>query len=279
MSSDKLMVVVGAVRHEPWQSMILLGQANTWMPEALDSGIPVRLSHGNGLSRVGRWLDDFHERWRWHARTQRLVPVVDNALGRPFRQKIQQVTTGVFPGTNVVAWQQRIPDYYALQRWKIIGSCVAALKEEFDYLYFTTASSYVRPKALIKVVQGLPTSGVYAGTSMIEGRTGEAFVSGASRILSRDFVEFLVRNRRSYANDVMEDVGMGRMAREFGIGLQSLNSLNIASEAELDALSDEEISRHFHFRLKSVRDGKRDDIHIMRRLHDRVHALEMTGDV
>lgn len=253
--------------------MIQLGQARTWIPDALDLGIPVRLSHGKGLSKAGRRLDDIHERWRWHPRTQRIIPALDNAFGRPFRGHVQQVSTGRFPSTDLIAWQQRLPDYYALQRWKIIGSCVAALREEFAYVYFTTASSYVRPSRLLEVVQQLPEVGTYAGTQMIEGRTGEAFASGANRILSRDFVEYLVRERHAYPNDVMEDVGMGRMADRFGLSLTNLPSVNVASEVDLNALSNEEIRRHHHFRLKSLHNGERKDVFIMHQLHERIRSF------
>jgi hypothetical protein len=168
-----------------------------------------------------------------------------------------------------------MPDMYALQRWKVVTSLAQALAEpDWDYVYFTTASSYVRVDALLARVGDLPSSGVLAGTRMIEGTTQEVFVSGANRIFSRDVAELIVRNRHSYANDVMEDVGVSRLAASQGVSVLSWPSVNLASHAELDATSDQVLLDNHHFRLRSEEAGTRNDVSLMHALHDRLRVLE-----
>jgi hypothetical protein len=275
--SPRVLIVVGAVLNAPWYDMIREGQAQTWIPEADAAGFAVRQSHGKRLSKVGQWLDTQHERLRWTPRTQGVLSSVDNVFGKPFRRAIQRVHKGHFADTGLVSWQQSIPDFYALQRWKVVASCKTALEEEFDLLYFTTASSYINIPRMVELVRSLPTSRLYAGSAMTEGVTGEIFASGASRFLSRDLVKFVVENRDLYANDVMEDVGLGRMARNFGLSLTPLPSMNIASLEELHGVSDHDLQSNFHFRLKSGTADQRNDVAIMKELHLRLQGSTSGG--
>lgn len=277
-SGPTVLVVIGQTLTEPWLSITREGQFPTWLADADRLGVGVRHSHGNRLSPFAQRLDRWHEWARWHGRGRQIVPWADNLVGRPFRGHVQRVTVGSFVSPEHVGWHQNLPDVYALQRWKVVCSMQTALREPFDYVYFTTASSYVRVGELLRRIGELPASLAYAGTAHVDAISGEPFASGASRVFSRDLVERIVAERRSYANDVMEDVGVGRLARALGASLVPWPSLNIGSIQALSAASDSELLANFHFRLTSGTREQRQDAVLMRRLHERLAALDPRGD-
>lgn len=270
-ASQKVLVVIGDVLHEPWRSISLEGQMQTWLTDVSDR-VQIRHSHAKKLGVVGRWFDRTHEWARWHPRLHGVVPTIDSALGRPFRSwtaPVQDISWAGQPG-----WAQGMPDLYALQRWKVATSMKQCLRvPDWNFVYFTTASSYVRVGALLERTADLPRTGAFAGTLMVEGTTGEEFASGANRIFSRDVVQHIVERRSEYANDVMEDVGVSRLVAQMGVKLTPWPSMNVRSIDDIEDLPDSQIAFHHHFRLRSEVNGQRQDVVLMHRLHERVNAL------
>ena len=264
------MVVIGQVLSEPWLSITVNGQFPTWLRDAQALGIPVRHSHGRRSGAVTRALDRGHEWLRWHGRGRSLVPRIDAAIGRPALMWTPTVRVGTFVSPDAVGWQQDLVDVYALQRWKVVGSLTQAMTEDFDFVYFTTASSYVNVRVLASTLSELPRTGLYAGTKHQDAISGTYFASGASRVMSRDVVAAVLENRRGYRNDVMEDVGLGRLTAECGYELTPLPSLNISSDSHIDSLTPGELRNNFHFRLTSLRGKQRIDAELMRALHARI---------
>ena len=268
------MIVIGQVLADPWLSISLRGQFPTWLPRAEELGLQVRHSHGRRPRKVLEALDRSHEWMRWHGVGRGLIPRFDTWVGRRFLNHIPSVHVSHFAETQGVAWSQDLRDVYAFQRWKVLGSLSQALREDFDLVYFTTASSYIRPSELLRVMESLPQTGLYAGTPHVDARTGIRFASGANRILSRDVAETVVRDRLHYRNDVMEDVGLGELISEMGVELVDLPSVNVDSLEVLEELSDREIDRNFHFRMTSGSRKDRRDVELMHALHMRVSAID-----
>ena len=271
----KLLIVIGQVLVDPWLGITQTGQFPTWLKDASAHGIPVRHSHGWRSNILVRSVDRVHEWLRWHGRGRSLVPRVDSWLGSYWLDRVPKVEVGFFINPDTIAWQQRLVDVYALQRWKIMGSLTQALTEDFTHVYFTTASSYVRVNKLLAVVDELPLTRVYAGTPFTDAISGTHFASGANRILSRDVVALVVREKERYRNDVMEDAGLGRLVHELGIDLMPLPSVNVPSVRAVRELSDEEILDTFHFRTTSLSSRQRMDAQVMQTLHSRVVELEV----
>lgn len=271
------MIVIGQVLVDPWLTITRSGQLGTWLRGELPPGFFVRHSFARRPGPLMRIFDSSHEWLRWHGRGRRLVPRIDAAIGRRWLEHVQRLDSTSFAGRDRDAWSQGMPDIYALQRWKVIGSLTMAMREEFDFVYFTTASSYVRPGRLAEFVADLPYAGAYAGTPLQDAVSGVEFASGASRIMSRDVAAEVLREKRRYRNDVMEDVGLGRLIGELGYPLIPWPSVNVASTEELDALTDTEIVENFHFRMTSGTQKARQDVPLMHALHRRVLSLEGSG--
>ena len=270
----KLLIVIGQVLVDPWLGITQAGQFPTWLRDASAHEIAVRHSHGWRSNALLRSMDRAHEWLRWHGRGRSLVPRIDSWMGSYWLERVPRVQVGFFTAPDTVAWQQRLVDIYALQRWKIMGSLTQALTEDFTHLYFTTASSYIRVNKLIAVVEELPLTKVYAGTPFIDAISGTQFASGANRMLSRDVVESVVEAKERYRNDVMEDAGLGRLVHELGIDLMPLSSVNVPSVKNVEELSDAEIVKNFHFRTTGTSLKFRTDAQVMRALHKRLVKLE-----
>ena len=277
--SSSVLIVIGQVLTDPWLEITRRGQFPTWLRDAEDQGIAVRHSHGRQSNALIRSLDRAHEWLRWHGRGRTLIPRVDSWLGRPWTERVPKIHVGEFLSPGAVAWQQSLVDVYALQRWKVIGSFTQALAEDFTHAYFTTASSYVRINELIQVVGALPSTGLYAGTPYTDALSGTHFASGANRVFSRDVIEAVVTERKRYRNDVMEDVGLGRLISEMGYALTPLPSLNVSSMQAVESLSDEDILANFHFRATSGTRSQRQDVSVMNILHARVIELERKNGI
>jgi len=277
--NPRIMVVIGQVLSEPWLSITVNGQFPTWLRDAQALGIPVRHSHGRRSGAVTRTLDRGHEWMRWHGRGRSLVPRIDAAIGRPALMWTPIVRVGPFVSPDAVGWRQDLVDVYALQRWKVVGSLTQAMTEDFDLVYFTTASSYVNLRVLASTLSELPRTGLYAGTEHQDAISGTYFASGASRVMSRDVVAAVLENRRGYRNDVMEDVGLGRLISDLGYPLTSLPSINVSSPDALASVTDEQIRQNFHFRMTSGHLGKRQDVPLMLALHERIKRIEAESGV
>ena len=271
------MIVIGQVLVDPWLSISRNGQLGTWLGSELPSGYCVRHSFARRPGPLMRTFDSTHEWLRWRGMGRSLVPRIDAAIGKRWLEHVQSLDATSFAGMGLDAWSQGMPDIYALQRWKVIGSLTMAMREDFDFVYFTTASSYVRPGRLAEFVAELPDAGVYAGTLVEDAISGVEFASGASRIMSRDVAAEVLREKRRYGNDVMEDVGLGRLVGELGYSLIPWPSVNVASTEELNALTDAEIVENFHFRMTSGTPKARQDVPLMHALHRRVLSLEGSG--
>ena len=202
------------------------------------------------------------------------MPVLDEFFGRPFRGRVPSAEVVEFVEPGHVGWRQELPDLYLAQRWKVLGSLRMACREDFDFVYFTTASSYVRVSRLLEVCSELPTERLYAGTAMLDAISGVEFASGASRIMSRDVAMEVLERFRDYHNDVMEDVGLGRLINSMGVQATPLPSVNIDSIESLVQATDEELLTNFHFRMRSGSHTNRADAYLMNQLHRRFQALE-----
>lgn len=274
MIFGRVLIVVGQVLQDPWLSITREGQFPTWLVDASNAGVPVRHSFGTPPGSFLRRIDRGHEWLRWHGRGRTLVPVLDEFLGRPFLTRFPSAEVVDFLEPGHVGWRQTLPDMYLAQRWKVLGSLRMAIHEEFDFVYFTTASSYVRVSRLLEVCSELPTELLYAGTRMQDAISGEEFASGASRIMSRDMVMEVLERSREYRNDVMEDVGLGRLIRTMGVQVTPLPSVNIDSIEALVQLTDEELLANFHFRMRSGSHTNRGDAELMHKLHQRLRSIE-----
>ncbi len=270
----RIMCAVSIALYEPWVDIFRNGQEATWLNVDLPPEIEVVYFHANPVGQFLRRLDDQHERVRWSGvRRAAALRMVDRFFSKPYLEYVPEVTESqlLSPKTRGKSLHFHFPDTYVTYRWKEIALFSYFLEQDsFDYLFLTSAASYVRPNALINYVKNLPRSGVYSGAHPYPEAN---FVSGACRVLSKDVVAAVYRDRIKFDPAVIEDMALGDLIRSLGYAPMYISANNIASLHALDEWKDEDLLSRFHFRLKSGSLTDRNDVSIMKALHERLKKL------
>lgn len=273
--APRVMIFSGHALQAPWVEIAKQGMFQTWLAQAEPFGLQVRHMYGMTMPTGTRWLDRWHEWARWQVRGKHIVPAMDAVLSWPWRNALPGYCVRPnFLGTDHIAWHVHVPDSYFSLRWKMVAGYQALLNEcDFDLVYMATTSSYVNIPRLLELTADLPTSGVYAGSRIYDVRSGIEFASGANRMMSRDVLELIVANRARYTSRHPEDLDLGRMLTGLGVQVRELPTMNIASQAELDAFTDDELDVSHHFRLTSGPRRRRGDVPLMQALHTRMQRI------
>lgn len=93
----------------------------------------------------------------------------------------------------------------------------ALQNKEFDYIARVNASCYVDKKNLIKFVEHLPETNVFAGVET-DSQNGFAYAwGGCQYIISKDVLEGIVKNKHLWNHQYMEDESISLVVKEMGI--------------------------------------------------------------
>ncbi len=269
-----LMVAIVHANRPPWASIATDGQGTTWLSGPSEgTDVPVFYIQGAGPSWAASAFDATHERLRWQQSSRsvapRLLRAVDFVGTYPFRRWVPRwhlAEVGQLPRPSLIA---RVPDTYLTAVYKELALFDFFLsRTTADWLYMTTSSSYVRVDKLLATAGSLSPSRVYAGTRIVAGR--REFASGANRLFSRDVVDDVFRSRTLWDRSLLEDLGLGKLAERLGLSVRPLPSLNIDSVAEVWSLPVDILAGSFHYRVKSGPLDRRNDVGVMRALHERI---------
>jgi hypothetical protein len=262
--------VLCAVSHAqqlPWFDIWVNGQCKTWQNYPDNSNFTIINFFGRKPSKFIIKLDQLHERIRWTNRYfAKLLGYLDIALLSPYigftpSFKIDQKLSGSHSSFVV-----NFPDTFVTYRWKILSLIRYFLEEtDFDFLYVTSTSSYIRPVMLLEEVSKLPNSGIYSGPLPYESAN---FVSGSSRLMSRDVVQKIWGNRLRFGITTIEDKAMAQLLGELSINPIFFQLINVTSAEEAKAINATNSQGKYHFRLKTIKNGRREDISVMTSLHE-----------
>jgi hypothetical protein len=260
--------------YEPWLDIFRNGQEATWLSGDWPPEVEVVHFHANPVGKFLRGLDDLHEGIRWSGvKRAALLRFVDRIFSKPFLNYVPKATGSqlLSPKSQGKSIHFHFPDTYVTYRWKELALFAYFLEQnEFDYLFITSAASYVRLNALVKFVNNLSRSGIYSGAHPYPEAN---FVSGACRILSKDVVAAVYRERMKFDPAVIEDLALGDLIRSLGYEPIYITANNISSLATLNEWTDKDLLSRFHFRLKSGSLEDRNDVRIMKALHERLKRL------
>lgn len=224
------------------------------------------------MNSYGFKLDQFHERIRWTNRfLGTALKIFDFLLTFPLLNFSPKVSISRKLSMQDPSIHIHFPDAYLTYRWKGLAMIEYVLNNfDFDFLFITTTSSYIRPDKLMQVASTLPKTNLFAGAKAYEGAD---FIAGSNRFISRDVLEKLLKMQFPYKPIYIEDVSLSKSMIDLGIEMQFLPHLDISSVAELNKLSDLELLNHYHYRLKSGPMNQRNDVEIMFKLHHRLGTL------
>jgi hypothetical protein len=272
-SPPKILCVVAHGYYQPWIDILFKGQELTWLSENRAEKFQVLHFHATPVGNFLQRFDKLHERVRWTRSRiiSRLLISMDCFITFPFIFWTPKVSKSELINLKDPAINAQVKDMYLTFPWKLIAMYKYALKNyEFDYLFRTTSSSYVRTVKLSKFTETLPRKKYYGGAIAYEGAT---FAAGNNVLMSRDLVEKIVSKKVIINPTIIEDVSLGNYMESIGIELSPLPQINIDSIKKLNSISDEELIDNFHFRLRSGSMEKRNDIEIMHALHQRISKI------
>ena len=272
MNDKKILIAVGHALQEPWTTIFNTGSEKTWLQTELPKDCELIHFHGTKLKRVGSELDRFHEYFRWKNRWYALaLESLDRFICFPLIYFIPKVRVSRKIDTFYPVVEVHFPDSYQFLRWKSLAILKYFVEStSCDYIFMTTNNSYINFKNLSKIVSGLPLNSFYGGA---KAYNGAEFAAGNNRLISRDVAIKFLQNRKDFSLGRIEDAAMGELANQLKIAFIPLPSLVIENLETLEEISDQELTKHFHFRVKSGTIKTRNDVTIMTRLHGRISNL------
>ena len=225
------------------------------------------------MGKLFQRADRLHEKIRWKNRYLALsLSLLDNFMLAPLLNYIPKYQNSELLKSAENVIHIKFPDTYLTYRWKFLSLLKYFVSEtNSDFLFITSTASYVQPDLVLKFVNEIPNNLTYAGAEPYEGA---GFISGSNRIISREIALQALESRNKWKPGIIEDVEFTRLVKANGSQLITFPIANIDSIANLLETPDEFIKRNYHFRLKSISGAIRNDVTIMKSLHERVIRLK-----
>ena len=270
----KILCVIAHGYYQPWIDILFKGQEQTWLSENRPERFKVLHFHATPVGTMLKGFDKWHEKVRWtrNRSISLLLLVFDYLITFLFIGWTPKVSKSNLIKLKDPAFNAQVKDIYLTVPWKLLAMYKYVLKNyEFDYLFRTTSSSYVRAIELIKVSEVLPREKYYGGAIAYEGAR---FAAGNNVLISRDLIERIAMKKNITNPTIIEDVSLGNYMNSIGVELSPLPQINIDSIEKLNSIPDKELNKNFHFRLRSGSLQKRNDVEIMHALHERILKID-----
>jgi len=272
--SNKIMVAIIHSEQYPWSTIIREGQFNTWVDCIDHEFIEVFYCFSKPPGKLIQILDETNELFRWKlgAVFSSLRNTLNKIIAKPFQSFIPKIVEEDFNGApkGVKRLRVKFPDMYLTCRWRQIAVMQFFLNQQkYEHLLFVTSATYLNTERLREVIRKLSNEYVYAGT--VFGKPKEKqFVSGAQMLFNKKSAEILLRNRKFIPVELLNDLGTGVAFARIGIRPQKLVSMNISDSDQLNRIKQKDLESYHHFRLKSFKNGKRNDVRLFHELHGRL---------
>ena len=266
-SETKILVLVGHALYEPWKTILVNGQLETWAnQEELQIKHCHALSVSPHLRKIDAWLWDL----KWNQTFGKIVIGFEMIIKAPLRIFEGRLKETKLLNSNHDALVLRIPDLDFLMNYKSFAILTGSLKFDYDFVVLTTSSSYINLNLLNKEVSKLPKKNLIAGRIMEQNEI--KFASGSFKVFSRDVVETILSRRHAYSKWRPDDLAYGFLLKEeeSGINYISLPSVDLDSVDKINSLSENQLNSTIHFRLKSGTHKSRNDVELMRLIHRRL---------
>jgi hypothetical protein len=234
----------------PWTKILYSGQCETWLKDVNTNNI--LHVYGKPPNKFIRKLESLNEIIRLN------TPVIDfirKLYLSPFYSYLQKnqptFESGKLKFTEMSSLKINIIDVNPFVIFKFLMTMKWFVNyTNYDYVYCTTTSSYLRINKLIEYVNRINKNIDCCGTILNHNEI--KFLSGANRLFSRKAAIEILENIDKIDLFIPEDAAIGKLLISLGYPLTNLPTLNISSEEEMQKLTDNEIKENFHFRLKST---------------------------
>lgn len=271
--TTKLVVGIMHVTRDPWLSIVRKGQLPSW--EKFNKNDLKVIYFFSVSNKLFSFIDRFIEAMRWrkgryasYAISYFLMFFLRPWINYLPKPKIASSRESKIDATSL---RVNIPELTATMRWKKISFLQYFLyNTNAKFVIISTSSSILNINKIYEYIESIngENTCIYAGS--LQQSHDCLFTSGSFTLLSRKAVEILLENRKRMPVHVMDDIAFGSVFKQMGINPVSLDSVNIDSPKKLRNFNDDNLSKYFHFRLKSGDWRGRNDVEIMNELIDRI---------
>lgn len=260
------LVIIGHALYSPWLDILLEGQLKTWVDAGADN---ILHSHGKAVGRYLHCADQKYWQLKWSKKWGRFVFILERVLLPPLNRVKASVSISQ-SGFGFKSLAVKMPDLNLMMNRKSLAVMDFAARADYDFIVFTTSSSYINLKNLKQVLCALPREGVVAGRILQQHSL--RFPSGSFRVFTPDVLRLAIGSRNSYKYWLPEDLALGKLLEEFNLEYIELRSEDVPTIEALQDLDSESIRQTIHFRVKNEVDGIRTDIQTMKALHKLVEG-------
>ncbi len=262
-SSDarRIAVLIAYADCSPFKEIVEATHKYIWDAARTDE-IDVFYISGKKLSLWRRRFNNRLERLRWSRLSPTLV-LWDRLRFRLYKDRLPEVRiSGRFLDIQ-------IPSGLRYLGITVLAGSKYLIDHGYTHVLKTTVSSMVDLDQLRNVVAAdLCTEMLYAGPVVM---APHKLVSGASILMNHKTVQYLYKHRSLWRHELLDDVAMGELL-DGRAEIVAMDSLNLGSIEELNRLSDDELSKYFHFRCTSSKRPE-GDILILRELATRLEFI------
>jgi hypothetical protein len=230
-----IVFIVIATDQKPWGKLLRRGPGSTWFKTLPDNTSVVSI-YSDGSLGASHYLDQTRV-----GIEKRLINSELSELKYPVLIEGQRL---VFPGIS--GWAGILPTTLSALEY-------VRLNFEYDFIVRTNVSSYWNVRNLITVLDGMPKNDLFmgvVGTANVENDELD-FISGAGMIMSRNIVEKIIENRSKIDFSYIDDVALGILARDLELNLTPGVRQDFSRILTLLTRPSFELSKIYHFRLRS----------------------------
>lgn len=258
--SPRLAILVLASERTPW-SRFQQVQRETWGSERSDDVAVFEFYKDISPGPVAQSISNARE-WLRYGRKGVVQRWSDRSVSHRLHHSVPQVSV---EGSAI---RVPVPDLIHFNGQALI----AALRwlratQDFDYLFRVNSSAYVNVPVLRALLDELPATGILGG-NVEPGASfwGFDFVNGAGMLMSRDLVTGISDAQDRWDHRLLDDVAVGRIARDLGMDVTPLPTPTINSDAQLAAIPKSVLRRSHHVRIR-YRGRERNDERALRYIH------------
>ena len=271
--NNKILIGVMHTTREPWLSIAIKGQLEHWKFQSVNNFEVIYFFSKSSkfASKLNTYIENL--RWRKGRKTSYFISYLLMMICTPFKfyEPVAYSANEFESKISAFSLKIKIPELESTMRWKKIAFLNYFLDNtEFDYVIMITSSSILNLQVINEIINELDKTSriVYAGP--LNKAHDCDFVSGSFTIMNRLVAKLLIGNLRLMPVHVNDDVAFGTACKKLEIPIINIKNLNINSLSQLEDISDAELKKIPHFRLKSGNLDNRRDISIMNQLTNRL---------
>ena len=129
----------------------------------------------------------------------------------------------------------------------------------YNFIYRTNLSSYLDTQILNSLYKYFPKNKYYTG--VLGNVDGISYCSGSGYLLSRDLVQLVLKNKKDWNHEYVDDISLGLLLRSHNITPINAQRFNVDND-EHHIPSD-----YYHYRVKNAGDRSVDVIR-MKKIHE-----------